>query len=64
MWIPYQNYLKKRKILLNMTINGNNDNISRILNTAKCNKIIYLGHKLKITFESSIIFNFYYSKNR
>jgi len=42
-----------------MRINGNNDNISNILNTAKCNKIIYLGDI--ITFKSNIIYGFYYN---
>jgi len=52
---PYQNYLQKRRILLNMITNGKNDNISNILNTAKCNKIIYLGDI--ITFKSNILFD-------
>lgn len=40
---PYQNYLKKKRVPLNMTINGNNNNTPNILNTAKCNTFIYLG---------------------
>lgn len=59
---PYQNDLQKSKVLLNMTINGNNDNTPNILNTSKYNKIIYLGDI--ITSKSNIISDFYYWKNR
>jgi len=49
---PYRNYLQKRRIPLNTTINDNKDNTHNILNTAKRNKILCLGGI--VTFKSNV----------